>query len=135
MELAYLIYKSTPKDSLTEKDLVEIAEQSKDNNIDNDLTGLLIYGSNEFVQILEGPEQAIETLYTKLLADKRHSNVTLVNRGMLERRYFPTWSMGFRSVSADEIQRIDKTLTGNVPALVTGYVALEMIAGFMKRNG
>ncbi len=135
MELSYLIYKSVPVDNISEKSLLEIAEGSKENNIDNGLTGLLVYGNNTFVQVLEGAEQDIETLYQKLLADKRHSNVTVVKRGELERRYFPSWSMGFHSVSKEEMQLIDKAIEEETTAPVAGYVALEMIAGFVKRNG
>ena len=83
MELTYLIYKSTP--TLTEKDLPEIAEQSKHNNIDRGLTGLLVYGNNQFIQVLEGAEQDIEILYKKLLNDKRHTNLEVVKKGGLER--------------------------------------------------
>lgn len=133
MELSYLIYKSVPIENITEKSLLEIAEKSKENNIDHGLTGLLVYGNNAFVQILEGTEQNIETLYKKLLADKRHNNLKVVNKGKLERRHFPTWSMGFRSVSDKEMKLITQTISGSTPPLVEGYVALEMIAGFMKR--
>ncbi len=135
MELSYLIYKSVPVDNISEKSLLEIAEGSKENNIDKGLTGLLVFGNNTFVQVLEGAEQDIETLYKKLLSDKRHSNVTVVKRGELERRYFPSWSMGFRSVSKEEMQLIDKAIEGETTAPVAGYLALEMIAGFVKRNG
>ena len=135
MELSYLIYKSVPVDHISEKNLLEIAERSKENNIDKGLTGLLVFGNNTFVQVLEGAEQDIETLYKKLLSDKRHSNVTVVKRGELERRYFPSWSMGFRSVSKEEMQLIDKAIEGETTAPVAGYLALEMIAGFVKRNG
>lgn len=135
MGLAYLIYKSIPTTSLTEKDLLEIAEQSKLNNVDNGLTGLLVYGNNEFVQIIEGDEDAIETLYKKLLTDTRHNNIRLVRRDGLERRYFPSWSMGFRSVSNKEMQLIDKAIEGQSIEPVSGYIALEMMIGFIKRNG
>ncbi len=134
MGLAYLIYKSIPTTNLAEKDLLEIAEQSKHNNVDNGLTGLLVYGNNEFVQILEGEEDAIETLYNKVLADTRHNNIKLIKRGRLERRYFPSWSMGFRSVSNEEMQLIDKVVVGESVEPVSGYVALEMMTGFMERN-
>ncbi|MGE0637293.1 MAG: BLUF domain-containing protein [Bacteroidia bacterium] len=133
MELTYLIYKSKPTANLSEKDLLEIAEQSKNNNIDNGLTGLLIFGNNEFIQVLEGSEKDIEALYQKLLSDKRHNDVIIVKRGELERRYFPTWSMGFRAVSVDEMQLIDKAIEEKPINVVTGYVALEMIEGFIKR--
>ena len=133
MELTYLIYKSTP--TLTEKDLPEIAEQSKHNNIDRGLTGLLVYGNNQFIQVLEGAEQDIEILYKKLLNDKRHTNLEVVKKGGLERRYFPTWSMGFCSVSKEEMQLIDKAIEGEITTPVSGYLALEMMAGFIKRVG
>ncbi len=133
MELAYLIYKSTP--TLTEKDLPEIAEQSKHNNIDKWLTGLLVYGNNEFIQVLEGAENDIKTLYQKLLSDKRHTNLKVVKKGILERRYFPTWSMGFHSVNKEEMELIDKALEGHSIEPVSGYLALEMMTGFIKRLG
>lgn len=135
MKLSYLLYKSVADENITERDLLEISEKSKENNIDHELTGLLLYGNNSFVQILEGDEQNIEILYRKLLTDKRHNNLKVVKRDKLERRYFPTWSMGFRSIGNKEMQLIDKAIEGQSIEPVHGYVALEMMTGFMKRNG
>ncbi len=134
MELSYMIYKSVPAENITESNLLDIAERSKGNNIDKGLTGLLVYGNKEFVQVLEGTENDIEVLYQKLLTDKRHSNMKVVKRGKLDRRYLPIWSMGFRSVSNEEMQLIEKAINGEQPKLVENYIALEMIAGFLKRN-
>jgi len=134
MELAYLIYKSVPMTNISETNLLEITEQSKANNAENEITGILLYGNNQFIQVLEGAEKDIDALYQKLLTDKRQSDLIIINKGWLISRYFPTWSMGFRSINDHEIKLINKVLEGEIVVPVNGYVALEMITGFIKRN-
>ena len=49
------------------------------------------------LQCLEGPRDAVNTIYNLVAADKRHTNVTLLRYVEAWRRLFPVWDMGFTS--------------------------------------
>lgn len=58
-----------------------------------DIAGLLIASRTHFAQLLEGPEASIDTVMLSILADRRHSEVKLIERRSIERRLCPTWRM------------------------------------------
>ena len=49
----YLIYISTATHSLNDDELKEILVKSQENNLRDGLTGMLLYGEETFVQLLE----------------------------------------------------------------------------------
>jgi hypothetical protein len=93
-----LIYMSTASVPPGESDLVAILRLSQANNARVDVTGLLLYKGRTFVQILEGPDDAVTTLYTKLGRDPRHYALQTVLRQSIQERDFPNWSMGFQNI-------------------------------------
>ena len=70
-----LIYLSSAKPELKQSDLDGIIEASRRNNPSIDITGLLIYADGIFIQVLEGPSEAVHTLYEKIRDDRRHEEV------------------------------------------------------------
>ena len=68
------------------------------NNREVAITGLLLAHQGWFVQALEGPADAVEETYTRILRDSRHSNVTILSTSV-GRRNFPGWNMCARRIS------------------------------------
>lgn len=58
-----LLYSSQARPGITEQDIAEILEQSRKNNLDSGITGVLLYGGELFMQVLEGPELAVLKKY------------------------------------------------------------------------
>jgi len=58
-------YISKATQSMSEDDLEEILRISRENNGRLGITGMLLYGNNTFVQILEGEEKAVNELIDK----------------------------------------------------------------------
>jgi len=54
-----LLYSSQATQNITEQDIAEILEKSQKNNQEVGITGVLLYGGHLFMQVLEGPEQAV----------------------------------------------------------------------------
>lgn len=93
-----ILYASSAPFLLAESDLVEILRVSQVNNARRDITGMLLYKGGNFVQVIEGPDDAVQALYTRISRDPRHRGIiSLLNRSILERD-FPTWSMGFQNI-------------------------------------
>ena len=71
----------------------DIIASSKKNNPEEDVTGCLLSGSNSFLQLLEGPEDFIDRLYSKISTDNRHENVITLCDEKIDERLFLSWSM------------------------------------------
>ena len=91
-ELKRVVYVSE-KTFVSATGLKGIIASSKKNNLEEDVTGCLLSGSNSFLQLLEGPAELINTLYSKISRDNRHKNVTTLCDEKIDERLFLSWSM------------------------------------------
>jgi hypothetical protein len=68
------------------------------------ITGALLFDLRQFAQVLGGPPEAAKNLFGHISCDKRHKDVTLLERGSVPSREFPTWSMAYceGSVEAED---------------------------------
>ena len=71
------------------------------------ISGLLAYSSGTFVQVLEGEQANVETLYGQLQSDPRHSNLEVLHRGETAERLYASWGMGsvFRMGQAQDAEQ------------------------------
>jgi Sensors of blue-light using FAD len=106
MKIYELIYYSVASPSLNSNDISNILEVSKENNSKNNITGCMLYHNDAFIQILEGNQDVIETLYSKIEKDERHYNARLVYNDTKEERLFKDWSMAFYDL--DKVDTDDK---------------------------
>ena len=79
--------------------LSAITTVSRRNNQRHEVTGMMIYHDRRFFQVLEGDEQTLLRLMTRIVADPRHHGVTVIEHGRIERRAFTTWR-AFRCLEA-----------------------------------
>lgn len=70
-----------------------LASECARNNSILDVTGALYFDGRQFVQVIEGPGDAIDTLWARLLADPRHCDLRMLARAPLRDRRFPAWRM------------------------------------------
>jgi hypothetical protein len=90
-----LIYRSRSRIGAAERkyQLGEIFSVARSGNKKIDVTGALLITDGEFVQTLEGPEQVVRELYTKIGKDRRHEHVELLESGDVPGRVFGRWAM------------------------------------------
>lgn len=93
-----LIYVSSAVRLFTDAELVELLRVSRENNQQENVTGMLLYKGGNFLQVLEGPEEAVLRLYQKISQDPRHVDVMQLIKESIQERHFPDWSMGFQNV-------------------------------------
>jgi hypothetical protein len=91
-QLKRVVYVSE-KTNVSDTTLKNIIASSKKNNPEQDVTGCLLSGSNSFLQLLEGPADFIDTLYSKISKDNRHENVVTLCDEKIDERLFLSWSM------------------------------------------
>ena len=96
MPLHLLRYQSTAQLSLTDKDLQALLTKARAFNKLNQISGMLLYRAGQFVQVLEGEEDVLRSLYNKIACDPRHTNVLKLADEPLHQRGFAGWSMAYR---------------------------------------
>ena len=92
-------YVSRAAEAMTQESLLALLQQSLRNNETNGVTGMLLYGNDTFVQVLEGEEMVLDSVIDKIRKDPRHSEVHFLYRKPVQQRQYGDWSMGLRSVS------------------------------------
>lgn len=60
----------------------------------SEVTGVLCSGRGYFIQAIEGMESRVLTLYTQILKDERHAQVSLLSIELVSTRAFSGWAMG-----------------------------------------
>ena len=110
-----LVYGSSSPGLLSSDALLDILRASRRNNPAVGVTGALLYADGNFMQVLEGPAEAVEGVYRRVQRDDRHRGVlTLIDTTAAERS-FPDWSMGF--VHGDDLSEEDLDATRSLHEL------------------
>ena len=91
-DLKHVIYVSRPT-HFDHMVLDNILITSRSNNREAGVTGNLICHSDLFLQMLEGPSEAVEGLYEKILADDRHADIVKLRDEKSELKLFASWAM------------------------------------------
>jgi hypothetical protein len=101
-----LHYISEFADSLSPEDIEAITRVSAVNNARDGVTGMLMASGQLFFQLIEGPDEAVDKLYNRILGDHRHKNVMVLGdeRGDLKRQC-PDWAMRKVDLSLDAAVR------------------------------
>ena len=93
-----LVYVSSATHLMAESELIDLLRTCRDNNAKAGITGMLLYKDGNFMQAIEGPEDAVTHLHRKILADPRHKGLITLVREPINTRQFGDWSMAFRNV-------------------------------------
>ena len=91
----YMLYISTATKPMNYDELTALLRQCRDNNGQRDITGMLLYQHETFMQMLEGEKQAVLDLFDSIKNDSRHTGIYVVQSGDIDQRNFKDWSMGF----------------------------------------
>jgi hypothetical protein len=92
MSIVQLVYSSRPF-GFDLSMLGNILMRSRRNNVRDNITGALICRADLYLQWLEGPKDAVEATYTKILKDDRHLDIVRRITRPATERMFPQWSM------------------------------------------
>lgn len=95
-----LVYVSSAVRTFSQSQLIALLVQSRENNARSDITGMLLYKGGNFMQVLEGEEEAVTALYAAIGRDPRHRGLFVILQGSQAERQFPEWSMGFHNLDA-----------------------------------
>ncbi len=91
-ELKHIIYASRPF-GFDDAVLKSILLSSRNNNTKSNVTGALICRSDLYLQLLEGPEDAVDQTFQRIQRDDRHLELHPLKEGKTDRRLFASWAM------------------------------------------
>jgi Sensors of blue-light using FAD len=94
-----IIYASVASKPYSTKMLVELLDKARNRNSAAGISGMLLYHEGSFLQVLEGPNEAVDALYEKIHKDPGHCDPILLSRELIEKKEFEEWSMGFVDTS------------------------------------
>lgn len=100
-----LVYYSKANSDLTSEDISNILATARKFNVENNITGCLLFHNNEFLQILEGEREVLMGLFASIEKDERHSNIMLLATEDKNERLFSDWSMAFYEFESNEIEK------------------------------
>ncbi|MEM6512486.1 MAG: BLUF domain-containing protein [Pseudomonadota bacterium] len=96
--LSHLIYVSVATQPMTSEMLDELVSVARRNNEKRRLTGMLLYKEQRFMQVLEGEDSVIGSLFDVIKLDSRHDKIDILRYEHIHYRSFPDWSMAFQNI-------------------------------------
>jgi hypothetical protein len=63
---------------------------------------MLLYISGSFLQVLEGRPEMVDAVFSKILGDKRHTQISLIARESIPERAFEGWTMMHKTLDPVE---------------------------------
>ena len=134
-----LIYTSKAAPHVTDADFRTIAMFSSISNKRQNISGLLLHNKGMIMQVLEGHEDEVKALYSRIERDKRHYNIKIELSAEFENPYFQDWSMGYRPIeSSEQMDAFFELSKANLDKVVLGDAEeglLEIIGDFATTSG
>ncbi len=126
-----MIYRShtdlTPSDNAYR----HIIDRARDRNFSLDITGFLHWEDGIFHQWIEGPVAELSIVEQVILADKRHRNISVLDRGHALEREFEGWSM---AGSSSEDSPLFEFITRSAIPISAHAAHARNILSFMKHR-
>ena len=91
-----IVYFSTAAGRQDKITIAGILAVSRDYNLRQEVSGLLVAGGYRYLQVIEGPERTVDALVERIRRDRRHVGVSVLVDRKIARRSFGGWSMAFR---------------------------------------
>ncbi len=118
--LHQIVYVSKPTRSMTLSEVRELLVKAQINNHFKDVTGMLLFDGDSFLQVLEGPKDTVMALFEKIERDPRHTQFTSLVERKIPQRDFGDWSMGLAHIEGKHMR--------SLPGLVDIQSARRMLS-------
>lgn len=106
--LTYVSKSRLAKDS-AEQAVDQLVEHARRYNQSVGITGALIFTGTDFAQTLEGEEQEVRTLMSRICEDDRHERIEIIYTADHPEREYRDWTMAYRGVTTFVQRHVDAT--------------------------
>ncbi len=100
-DLVQIIYASASAEEMSGPALADILASARRKNEARNISGMLVYHRGSFLQVLEGPEDAVNALFEKIQQDPRHGEINVLFHDKIPAKEFEDWSMGYIDTSGE----------------------------------
>jgi hypothetical protein len=104
IQVSYLSRATAP---MSAEQLLSLLLQSRRNNAARGITGMLLYGNQTFLQVIEGDDAPVDALVERIARDPRHAGVKILHRKPLQQRQYSDWSMSFERVTPQALEAVE----------------------------
>jgi len=98
----HILYLSWSVAPFTTTQLQELLTLARRRNTELAITGILFYGNERFMQLLEGEEEEVRALYELIRRDPRHQHIIAYADKPVAQRAFAEWAMAFQPNSPQQ---------------------------------
>ncbi len=91
--LKRIVYVSKAKRELSKKNINDLVYNARFANKQNNITGCLIFYDEIFIQLIEGAEHKMNTLFDSILNDDRHYDIKIIDDSVVKTRFFFDWNL------------------------------------------
>jgi len=133
-----VIYASQRSPDFKISEIVQMLKDAQNYNYNNGISGLLIYGNDRFLQVIEGIKAPLSVLYSRITKDDRHHSIKTMTEEDIDMPSFNLWRMLFINLdtfghgrgSSDVIKKflpeeMDKTSALNFLLSIEKFLSLE----------
>lgn len=114
-------------------DLKDLLRKIKINNTKNQITGVLIHKSDNFLQVLEGEHKTVDILFNKISIDNRHKNIFKIIETTIEERFFEEYKFGFTVIKNQDalnnledylnwLKNAENTIANEIVTMVKNFI-------------
>jgi hypothetical protein len=139
--LKRIVYCSQANYDVSPDELLSLLAAARRHNERVGLSGMLLYCSQSFLQVLDGEVDVVDSTYAHICADDRHTNVRLLLDIEVEAPLFPDWTMGFEHVDDEELaQELDgftaatKYPLVNPDLIVNAEIAVTLLSLYARNR-
>jgi hypothetical protein len=100
--LISLIYASRSTEYFHEHEIPDLLQQVRVANARQAITGMLLYIGSSFLQVLEGQPEMVDAVFSRMLSDKRHTQLRSIAREPIPERAFEGWTMMHKTLDPVE---------------------------------
>jgi hypothetical protein len=119
--------------------LQQIIRHSELSNRLSGISGILMCQGPHVLQLLEGEQKAVESLFNRISADPRHADVQKLLLKPVNKRLFPEWGMGIAdleskaSLSRDRLQMLINDIAARTDTSGLTVEARMLISDFQRQ--
>lgn len=95
-----LVYVSSAVRPLTSAQILDLVVCARERNQRQNLTGMLLSKSGNFMQLLEGDRPDVEGCFARIERNPLHRDITVIHQGPAEGRQFPGCPLGFQDLGS-----------------------------------
>lgn len=101
--LRSIVYVSTASRPMDSDELEKLLVEARRLDRQNGITGVLLHSEGNFMQCFEGPEEAVQSTYRRILASSRHKALIELMNDPILHRTFSAWEMGSATPTGSEL--------------------------------